>query len=447
MLLLLLLLLILLLCVSYLLSGKDILAPSVLACTVFIISFLFAFINIDYWGINYSSKTFFIMFLGIISFVIPGYFYTVNQDGTGSKFFSNSRLIIPSRYLLYFFLVIDLIITFFYIKDVYRISIIGGNNMGIAGMAGYYRGYTASSNDAEKLSGIMNQFLKLSRALGFVSIFILSYNSQIKRDFKRDRILYIFVLLTIAQNIIGGGRGLMLWLAGTSFSITYICNMAKYDWKNNINFNYIKKGLKIFLIILLIFYILKYFIRIGNSVNSFIDYISYYAGGSIENFNLYIKYPPTDSKLLWGQETLMGIYSTLDKFKLLDISNIYLHNSNLEFRYSENGIVLGNVYGAIRRYYNDFGILGMMVLQVMCSLFYNSYYRKIKLGKVNDFRWSILLYSYLLYHVFEMAIDDVFYKSFISFNMLTSILILYIVYYLFVNISFDDHRIIMNGVK
>lgn len=446
----LLIVLIILVTISYNLCGKDILAPSVLGCAVYIVSIIFAIINIDYWGINYSFKTFIIMLVGILSFVIPGFFFykkNTNNDQSFRKFFSKENIIIPNKTIIFIFLIIDLLITAVYIKEVYRISIIGGNNRGYLGMASYYRSYTAMSNESEQISTFLSQLLKVSRALGFVSIFIIFYNSQIKRSFNRDKILWLFVLLTIIQNIIGGGRGVMLWLSAMAFTVGYICNMAKYEWKKKINVKYIKKGIKIFTVVLVLFYSLKYFVRLGNTVDSFLNYISYYAGGSIENFNLYIKDPPSNSHILCGQETFMGVNKTLDKFKLKDIGNTYFQNGNLEMRFSNTGVVLGNVYGSIRRYYNDFGIIGVAILQFVCSSFYNSFYNKIKKNRLRDFKWGVLFYSYLLYHVFQIAIDDTFFKSFISFNMLTSFVILYITYFLLVKVKLKGTKIIIGECK
>ena len=126
----------------------------------------------------------------------------------------------------------------------------------------------------------------------------------------------------------------------------------------------------------------------------------------------------------------MGIYSTLQKFGFVDVSGIYLTNSNLEFRRS-NGVSIGNVYGAVRRYYNDFGIMGVIVLQTICSFFFNAFYTKIKQQSKQKSKFTYFLYAYLSYHVFEMPIDDTFYKSFISFNFLTTLIVLFAVYYIF----------------
>lgn len=57
-------------------------------------------------------------------------------------------------------------------------------------------------------------------------------------------------------------------------------------------FKYIKIGAIALIVVFIAFYLLKYLVRVGNTVNSILDYIGYYAGGSVQNFNLYIQDPP-----------------------------------------------------------------------------------------------------------------------------------------------------------
>lgn len=430
--------------ITYIVCNKDILAPSVLACIMYIVCTMFAIINIKSWNIVYQTKTCIIMIVGIISFVIPSFLYCKRIKKNGNDFKEPLKIIKADKKVLYFLIILDVVITLFYIKEVYRISIIGGNNLGIFGMAYYYRIYTAMNSEAETLSTLMNQFLKVGRALGFVSIFIFSYNTVIDKNFKRDKIYLIFVILTALQNLIGGGRGYILWLISTGFSIMYFTNMKMYNWEKTLSYKYIKNGIILLLIVFVGFYFLKYLVRIGNTVNSLVDYISYYAGGSIQNFNLYIMDPPIGTNKIWGQETFIGLNTTLHKFGIIDISNVYLTNSNLEFRINGN-VSTGNVYGAIRRYYNDFGLLGVIILQIICSIFYNSYYYKLKKIPNKKCQWHILFYSYLLYHIYEMPIDDTFFKSYISFNMLTTFIVLYVVYYIMVNVKIKGTVIKLKG--
>jgi oligosaccharide repeat unit polymerase len=244
-----------------------------------------------------------------------------------------------------------------------------------------------------------------------------------------------FVVLTAFQNIIGGGRGYILWLVCVGFTTSYVINMKKYRWRKHISFKYIKVGTIVLIVVFVGFYLLKYIVRIGNTVNSILDYIGYYAGGSLQNFNLYLSDPPSSTHQIWGKETFMGIYSTLEKYGLVDLTGVYATNSNLEFRKSK-GVSIGNVYGAVRRYYNDFGILGVITLQMICSTFFNAFYYKLKKLPDSHSKFVYLFYAYLLYHVYEMPIDDTFYKNFISFNMFTTFIVLYLVYYLFANVRF-----------
>lgn len=425
-----------LLCLTYLLSNKDLLSPAVLMCIMFIVCIGFAIINIKNWNIHYQVKTFVIMLGGIASFVVasfPFYYLDGKKRSSSVKPFTQEKIkaIKVDKKIVTLFTLLDLFIVFIYAKEVMRISVIGGNRLGLRGASFYYRNYTAMNSDAETVSTTLNQFLKLSRAFGYVSIFILAYNSQSEIGLKGSLCLIPMVLLGIIQNLIGGGRGLMLWYLSTGFTVLYIMNMQKYYWKRHIGFKYIKIGAVSLFVVLLVFYFLKYWLRIGNTVNSGIDYISYYAGGSIENFNLYIQNPPSNSHQIWGQETFVGLHATLASLGIENNQAIYVNNSNLEFRRA-GAVALGNVYGAIRRYYNDFGLIGVIILQIICSLFYNAFYYRIKWDGSKISKWYILFYAFLSYHIFEMPIDDTFYKSFISLNMLTTYIVLYCVYFVLV---------------
>ncbi|NSB26268.1 hypothetical protein [Clostridium saccharoperbutylacetonicum] len=63
---------ILFLVLSYRVFDRDIISPSVIVCIMFIICITFATYNIDNWGIDYQFKTYMILFLGLLSFIITG---------------------------------------------------------------------------------------------------------------------------------------------------------------------------------------------------------------------------------------------------------------------------------------------------------------------------------------------------------------------------------------
>ncbi|MTV44646.1 oligosaccharide repeat unit polymerase, partial [Streptococcus pneumoniae] len=89
----------------------------------------------------------------------------------------------------------------------------------------------------------------------------------------------------------------------------------------------------------------------------FISYITRYMGGSIQLFDLFVIDPIRRNKEL-GAETFSGIYEMLAK---LGFDNNII--KGLEWRVSPNYYSLGNVYTAIRRYYSDFGVIGIVICQ------------------------------------------------------------------------------------
>ena len=426
--------------ISYVQSKEDLLAPATLQCILFGVCIFGALINIDYWGIDYQIKTMLIMMIGIVSFVLPSFlFFGRNSKGlvvTNIK----STIELTNHTILWLLVIFDLVLTIFYFYQVYKVSIRGGNPYGILGASTYYRMYVASDSGAEGLSTLMNQFLKLGRGFGFVSVFIVCFNFQIKKNLRGDMPLILLILLFVLQSLIGGARGYILWLIGIGFTTCYVTNRKINGVKKRDNVRYMRLAAKLMIIILPVFFLLKFIVRIENSDNSIFSYISYYVSGAIQNFNLYIINPPEPSQHL-GQESFVGVYATLDLLGIVDITRIYPHNSNLEFRVS-NGINIGNVYGAIRRYYNDFGIWGVIILQGLSSIFFNSLYKRIRYSSnINTFKY--FMYCLMTYHIYEIAIDDAFYRSFISFNMLTTFFIYYCVYFLLTRIRFSGMSIII----
>lgn len=70
-----------------------------------------------------------------------------------------------------------------------------------------------------------------------------------------------------------------------------------------------------------------------------------------------------------------------------------------------------------------------------------------KKASSNHSKFIYLFYAYLFYHVYELPIDDTFFKNFISFNMLTTFIILYIVYYIFTNVKITTRLRVICRIK
>ena len=168
---------------AYLINKRDLLAPSVLCSMIYVICIMFTVLNQKAWGIEYSDKAFCVMIIMILSFVLPSLFFNIGRNRGRMNSDYELEIIRFDKGIIIVCLIVDILISIYYFKEVYRISIIGGNPFGVAGMFSYYRMYTANNIDAEGLSTLANQFLKLGRSFGFTALFILMYKCSGKTRF------------------------------------------------------------------------------------------------------------------------------------------------------------------------------------------------------------------------------------------------------------------------
>ena len=100
----------------------------------------------------------------------------------------------------------------------------------------------------------------------------------------------------------------------------------------------------------------------------------------------------------------------------------------LEFRYTPTGIYLGNVYTALRRYYNDAGWIGVVAFPAILSLIMNAFYRKVRLYNDNTIKhvYNTIIYASLLYVVPFQAMEDSFYINKVTIGYVMELAILYV---------------------
>ena len=89
---------------------------------------------------------------------------------------------------------------------------------------------------------------------------------------------------------------------------------------------------------------------------------------------------------------------------------------------------MGNVYTALRRYYNDAGWIGVVLFPAILSFIMNAFYRKVRSYKSNNIKhiYKTVIYASLLYVVPFQAIEDTFYISKVTIGYLIEMFIIYI---------------------
>lgn len=170
--------------ISYIFSGHDIMAPSVIVCTMFIISITFAIANIFKWKVDYSFKAFIILFTGILTIVftdiIVHYFSLSKNRDSGRKYAipvsRRIKIITVQKWMLLMIIIFDVFVVIWYFFEIRRIV---GKTMILTSYFSTYRHITVGSGSSEgyiPVNGFLNQLLKISKCSGYISLYILLNN-------------------------------------------------------------------------------------------------------------------------------------------------------------------------------------------------------------------------------------------------------------------------------
>ena len=145
----------LLLIFSFYIFKRNLLCPSVVLCAAFLLSIFFLMLNIEKWGVNIGEKTVLIIFLTLIAFIFGNLtIYIFQLSNKKSILKRETDLVIPKIsfklvIILDFLLVLGLIN---FIKNIYELSLIGGNPGGYKDMLYYVRVAKLNFHDISRLN-------------------------------------------------------------------------------------------------------------------------------------------------------------------------------------------------------------------------------------------------------------------------------------------------------
>lgn len=418
-----------------LLFDKDVFSPACLICESYVLAVMCAIMNIDLWGIDLSSSTIKIIIIGVLAFIIPSSIFLhtyVNKVMKKSKeeVIQNGTPFLLRKSIYLFFVMVQLItlVLYFY----YVVKTVGGigNAFNISNIMNQYREGTSYGDLDSLIPAYVNQLVKISQIIAYISIYNILYKKMILKE--KNNIVFLnatSIVLYLLLTLLSGGRYKMI-----SFFIGGLIMWNIINKKiSNKKFNF-KNTLKITIIVLSILLIFSQTRTLVGRTNKqgFISYISTYFGGSIELLDLYMKSPIQDSNII-GKESFYAINSTLSKFGI-----VKPYRMHLEFR-SSNGIVIGNVYTALRCFYYDFGIIGVIVLQMILSLIWTKWYKKINNNNdIYKFDTSLLFYCMFVNCLFFNSYRDNFFSSTISISTLTMVFYFIIIKKLLVTQSIKE---------
>lgn len=399
------LMVIFLLLFSYRFESGDIFSPIVVFLFSMFLGLVITLIYKQSWEFNMHFNTFKILSIGILAFVVFYCFINLVYKNDSCVEKSELRLLYVENYKIIVILCIQIVIMYIYLNEVSRVASRIGGYSSFSEMMNVYKQSTYDTSNLESEINLwVNQLSKISYAFAMVSAYCFINNILVGTAKRSYNILMILPYICyILQSFLTGGRALMLKSIIYILVIYYLLYNIKNGGKFKKNTKLILKFSLIVIFVLIIFWLVKESVgRVSDA--GFFDYIAFYIAGGVSFFDKYMQNPYNNKPDVFGAETFCNIYAFLYKF---GIGNDIVRH--LEFRYS--GTIHGNVYTAIRRYYSDFGMLGMIFLQGFNAVFYNLWYKRVKKIKFyhnnyykNSFR--VLLYGLCFYPIVYQIIDE-----------------------------------------
>lgn len=398
----------------------DILAPSVIVCIVWTFSTLCAIYNIDRWGIQLHVNTVCTILGGILIFVIgsiiasyippvklPYHHRSHTSAINGIKEISVYR---PAIYLL---IILGIITTVY--QYCWLTTTAAGASTWQAMMNSYRNNSSSWNVDAIKKPALLSNLEFLLKASAYVTAYIGTNNLFSGKNKRRNLTLFIPSVLFVIDKILNAGRGDILFLIGGGSLVAYVMMQRKHAWKKQFARKYIKYLVGVAVVVLIFFSLSRSLVGRTDDSDA-LYYLTRYAGGSIQAFDMYLQEPIVNSTI-WGKETFSTLNNLIGtKFNIPKL--VYI--AHLEFR-QKYGMSIGNVYGSFRYYIQDFGYIGMVILTFLSSVFYTRLYRSIKRKSVieDGFDWLLFFYMFIGPSLFMHSIADFTYSQ--LFNITSNV--------------------------
>lgn len=403
-------------CLAYFLFNKDFFSPSVLFCLSYFVATLCCIYNANAWGVDLDSRTMFLIIISLISFILGEALVrkTIRPKNKSGSIIQPTFIKI-SHFKLMLVLGLNIVLTVLLYEEIVRIA-----NLNFSSWGNLIYNFKTNSNSLEgaEVSGVVTQGLKVSKALGYVFLYVFINNlfSSKEKKYKNQNILYLLpIAFVVIQSLLKGVRIAVITIVFAAVFLTYIFMLIRKNWNWNIRMKHIITTGVIMILICTLFYQSKDIVgRLQDDMGT-IKYVTTYLGGNIELFNLYIKYGINESGNV--VETMGGAVSSLQKVGLFqDV----ITNQVREYRNTTTGITIGNVYGAIRDYYHDFGFIGVPICFFLLSIFVNILYCNILKRKGDNLKSPILL---IIYSTFVYAIYFLTFADFITAKLAIGVLI------------------------
>ena len=401
--------------ISYILGKFDILSPWFMLCAMFLLCYAVVLLNTYNWDVQYSYKTIIYILISVLAW---------GEGSLIAKMFPVSKKFkikyirfrpLFNQYPVFIIAPISCILAFVYCGNMFALVGWKGN------MTSTLRAIYDATVSGASPGFIANQFFAIVEVFAYLSIFyMLKFSVKVRR-------LIIYCIPIIAYSIcilFSTDRNTLLRLFIYSISIYILLFQKKYS--RNINFKILAKILPVTACCVLVFFFVG---KAKNYQSNFGTAISIYSGSGLYGFNLFVnKFENSD--LLHGFSSFYTILGVLQKMGM-HIKDLTPFRFDSFIGYiSTNGYYFStNVYTALKRYLEDFGVTGILVIPLMVGFFYERFFCILRRKKSDlvEIYYAMLIYPIVYFPITEQLFTRMHLGS------VYEICWMYILYHIFIN--------------
>lgn len=410
-----------------LIISKDLLAPTSILCLVFVFATACALYNTEKWAFSLTFGSLKLLLAGVLSFAVAAAFvrfFTVKRINSYISIAqSNTHMKVEpvgispiQAYLAVLVFVALIALYFFYLRNT-----VGGfvqfNDIAYA----FRRG---SSDGTMELPFVARLAWNILRGLSIVTVYVLVRNTMAKRLFQNHGLVLIgCIILYGFVGLMSGERACVMRLVALTVIIWGVYWKRLHPTHANITLKTLVIAVVGFLLVLYGFSAIRFFV--GRTMDfAPIDYISYYAGVPIYNFNyaISLNVPPS----MDGAMTFLGLHNNVARVfggEIVSVHRTYVVNTVVN-------LSMGNVYTFMYDYYHDFGVIGIIALTVIYSVIINGLYT-IAIYRNRDSAWLTCLYAFVGTTLCFVGFTEQFFSTYIAFTTVEVIITLWLGFRLF----------------
>ena len=413
--------------ISYTVFRGDLLSPSFLCAAMYLFSCFVMLIYYNEWNTDFSFITGLVIAFSVFCVFLGDFTATVIQrkriSQNDSAVEEDGPIIIGKVSSVFCFL-FSIVTAVLYFQEIRKIAAHSAYAQSIYGQAYSFLMQVrwAKMLEGANVAYYVQQMFTCLHAMALVFLFIIIRNRIYYGKQKRMVLPLLTVVIYIVTSFMTTGRASMLNFFIYAIVIGIILDYKKREWHHRNNIRVIMKAVGLVGVALLLFYIAGLLTEKSLHYDNFFDNFANYFSSSIYCLNKYIENPTRFSAdtNFFGIHTFSGIYSFLRKLGLK------IPDSIVALEFIRCGKYNTNIYTPLRRYLQDFTILGSSLIMFLIGFAYKRALMSLKRAK--NFDLSCIVVGMFFYPLFFISIEERVFMDVIMMRSLYEIIYVVLIY-------------------